>query len=187
MKILLANAIETFEDAHHQRSLCDRIQQILACHGHRVDRLTLPFVDDLHTIMEQMLAYRLLDLTSAVDRLIAFDSPACFLSHPSKIIIVSSEHQTLCSSSPEDFSSLHSSSITRKMEHARNKVFGESKAIFFDTNEAKQTWCSKHLAPAVFAECLEQRTEDEIAKLLTLNDDRYSASPRNKRFEGRAA
>jgi hypothetical protein len=187
MQILLANAIETFQDARSQRVLCDRIYRILSNDGHRVDRLTLPYVENLETVMEQLLSYRLLDLPPTVDRLIALDAPACFLAHPNKVTIVSSIYRPLCSFSLKTGSPIHESAITQKIERARSAVFGESKAIFFDTNTTKQSWRSKHLDPTVFANCLEHQTDDEIAKLLTLHSDRYATTFRSKRSAGRAA
>ena len=48
--------------------------------------LFLPFVESMDTMLDQMLSYRLFDLTDSADRLIAFRPPAYLLRHPHKIL-----------------------------------------------------------------------------------------------------
>jgi len=52
--------------------------------GHEVETIFLPFVEHQDAMFEQMLSYRLLDLTEAADCLIALRPPAYLLRHPNK-------------------------------------------------------------------------------------------------------
>jgi len=55
-------------------------------HGHEVETIFLPFVESMDNMFNQMLSYRLLDMTESADRMIAFRPPAYLLRHPHKIL-----------------------------------------------------------------------------------------------------
>ena len=62
------------------------LERKLLEHGHEVERIYLPFVEDPRDMFAQMVAYRLIDLTESCDRLIAFRPPTYMLRHPCKIL-----------------------------------------------------------------------------------------------------
>jgi glycosyltransferase involved in cell wall biosynthesis len=68
------------------RFIVDWLEQKLTEHGHRVERFYLPFVDRPDDLFDQILAFRLIDLSSACDRLIAIRPPAHVLPHPNKVL-----------------------------------------------------------------------------------------------------
>jgi glycosyltransferase involved in cell wall biosynthesis len=53
--------------------------------GHAVDTILLPFWPDHDEMLEQMLAFRLLDVSDAGDRLVTIRTPSYLLRHPHKI------------------------------------------------------------------------------------------------------
>jgi glycosyltransferase involved in cell wall biosynthesis len=85
MKIVLASSFVPFVDGGG-RFIVEWLERKLLEHGHEVERIYLPFVDYPHNMFAQMAAYRLIDLTEACDRLIAFRPPAYMLRHPCKIL-----------------------------------------------------------------------------------------------------
>jgi len=54
--------------------------------GHQVERFYLPFIDRPQDLFDQVLAFRLVDVSSACDRLIAIRPPAHVLPHPNKVL-----------------------------------------------------------------------------------------------------
>jgi glycosyltransferase involved in cell wall biosynthesis len=58
----------------------------LSARGHEVEHLFLPFVDDPEHMLEQICAYRLMDLSQSCDRLICIRPPAYVIRHPFKIV-----------------------------------------------------------------------------------------------------
>jgi hypothetical protein len=60
----------------------DWLEQKLGEYGHQVERFYLPFVDRPDDLFDQILAFRLIDLSSACDRLIAIRPPAHVLPQP---------------------------------------------------------------------------------------------------------
>ncbi|MBL2923149.1 glycosyl transferase family 1, partial [Klebsiella pneumoniae] len=68
------------------RFIVEWLEPKLREHGHEVERFYLPFSDRPEALLEQIAAYRLIDLTASCDRLIAFRPPAYVLPHPHKIL-----------------------------------------------------------------------------------------------------
>jgi glycosyltransferase involved in cell wall biosynthesis len=62
------------------------LEERLREHGHQVERIYLPFVESPELMLEQMTAFRLIDLADAVDRLVAFRPPSYLLPHPNKVL-----------------------------------------------------------------------------------------------------
>ena len=62
------------------------LERKLIEHGHEVERIYLPFVGLPNDMFAEMAAYRLIDLTDACDRLIAFRPPAYMLPHTCKVL-----------------------------------------------------------------------------------------------------
>ncbi len=55
-------------------------------YGHEVETVFLPFVESMDEMLDQMLSYRLLDMTESADRMVAFRPPAYLLRHPNKVL-----------------------------------------------------------------------------------------------------
>ena len=68
------------------RFIVEWLEQKLVEFGHEVERFYLPFIDRPEDLFDQILAFRLIDLSSACDRLIAIRPPAHVLPHPHKVL-----------------------------------------------------------------------------------------------------
>jgi glycosyltransferase involved in cell wall biosynthesis len=68
------------------RFIVEWLEEKLREHGHEVERIYLPFQEDPKTMVEQMTAFRLIDLAESADRLIAFRPPSYLLPHPNKVL-----------------------------------------------------------------------------------------------------
>jgi glycosyltransferase involved in cell wall biosynthesis len=58
----------------------------LVAHGHEVETVAIPFSSQPETMLDQMLAFRLFDVSRAGDLLIAVRTPAQLLEHPNKVL-----------------------------------------------------------------------------------------------------
>lgn len=59
--------------------------ELRAC-GHQTEIIWLPFVETPGTMFRQMMAYRMIDVASSADKLIAFRPPAYVIPHPNKTL-----------------------------------------------------------------------------------------------------
>jgi glycosyltransferase involved in cell wall biosynthesis len=66
--------------------LAESLVNELRKRGHTVEFLTFPLDPRYDALLDQMLAFRLLDLTHSGDRLIALRSPSYLLRHPRKVV-----------------------------------------------------------------------------------------------------
>ena len=85
MKILLISSFVPFIQGG-ARFIVEWLQEKLVEHGHQVERFYLPFVDRPDDLLEQMLAFRLLDVTESCDRVITFRPPSHVIHHPNKVV-----------------------------------------------------------------------------------------------------
>jgi glycosyltransferase involved in cell wall biosynthesis len=85
MKIIIVSSFVPFVHGGG-RFIVEWLEQKLLEYGHQIERFYLPFVDRPLDVFDQILAYRLLDLTSSADRLIAIRPPAHVIAHPNKVI-----------------------------------------------------------------------------------------------------
>lgn len=175
MQILIAKSIETFQNTPEERSLCERMSDVLTKHGHQVDVLSLPFVGNIQTLLEQAMGYRLLDLTASADRLIALDSPACLLRHPNKVIVVSTHYRKICNLRPINVSQAMWSSISQRFEHAICLSFAEASSVFLECEAIRTNELSLLPSSAVDSECIDFHVDDEkIADQLSNGKNRHS-------------
>jgi len=85
MKIALVSSYVPFVEGG-ARFIVEWLQDELVNHGHQVERFYLPFIDVSDDMFDQIAAYRLMDLTQACDRLIAFRPPSYVIRHPNKVL-----------------------------------------------------------------------------------------------------
>jgi glycosyltransferase involved in cell wall biosynthesis len=84
-KIIVASSAMPFVQggAH---LMVDWLTRTLIDHGHQVETLELPFSPRWEDWLEQMLAFRLIDLSQHGDLLIAIRPPSYLLRHPNKVL-----------------------------------------------------------------------------------------------------
>ena len=85
VKFLLASSYVPFIKGGGT-AIVEWLEAKLLEHGHEVETIFLPFVESMDNMFDQMLSYRLLDLSHSADRLVAFRPPAYLLRHPHKIL-----------------------------------------------------------------------------------------------------
>ena len=84
MKIALVSSFEPFVKGGG-RNIVDWLVEPLKAAGHQVETVWLPFYDESDPL-EQMWAYRLMDLERSCDRIVCFRPPAHLIPHPKKIL-----------------------------------------------------------------------------------------------------
>jgi glycosyltransferase involved in cell wall biosynthesis len=85
MKIVIASSFVPFVNGGG-RFIVEWLEQKLREYGHSVERFYIPFIDRPDDLFDQILAFRLIDVSSACDRLIAIRPPAHVLEHPVKVL-----------------------------------------------------------------------------------------------------
>ncbi|MEO8026398.1 MAG: hypothetical protein ABI823_07990 [Bryobacteraceae bacterium] len=89
----------------------------------------MPFDSDEANPLDQLLGFRLLDISGHGDRLIAINSPCHLLQHPNKAIwMVPEPEQTDASETPRG----QCLDISAALQQANLTGYSEAKAIFFD-------------------------------------------------------
>lgn len=84
MKIALVSSLEPFVDGG-ARNIVNWLVGPLEAAGHQVETIWLPFVDTAAPL-DEMWAYRLIDLERSCDRIICFRPPAHLVPHSRKIV-----------------------------------------------------------------------------------------------------
>jgi len=85
MKVVLASSFVPFINGG-ARFIVEWLEEKLLEHGHEVERFYLPFIETPDDLLDQVAAFRLMDLSQAGDRLIAFRPPSYVLRHPNKVL-----------------------------------------------------------------------------------------------------
>ncbi len=84
MNILIAGSISA-DYGYEEKQLVTALTEELKKSGHRVDNFLLPYERDMLSVIEQTLAYQLVDVKNA-DLLITVGYPACLIEHPKKSV-----------------------------------------------------------------------------------------------------
>jgi len=85
MRIIIASSYVPFVMGGG-RSIVEWLAKKLIDHGHQVEVFFLPFIDHPDTLLNQILSFRLLDLSNCCDLLITLRPPAHVLVHPNKVL-----------------------------------------------------------------------------------------------------
>ncbi|HEY2017601.1 MAG TPA: glycosyltransferase family 4 protein [Bryobacteraceae bacterium] len=85
MKIIIATSVTPFVEGG-ATYIVDSLSRQLESRGHEVEILRFPLSEKYPELLDQLLAFRLMDLTQHGDRLITIRTPAHLLKHPSKVV-----------------------------------------------------------------------------------------------------
>lgn len=85
MKIALVSSAALFVDGGY-RFIVDWLEPAIRDFGHEVERIYLPSSEAPETLLDELLAYRLMDLSETADRVITFRPPAHLINHPEKVV-----------------------------------------------------------------------------------------------------
>ncbi len=132
MKIVLASTFVPFINGG-ARFIVEWLEEKLREHGHEVERFYLPTLDGPDDILEQAALLRLMDLTEAGDRLIAFRPPSYVLRHPNKVLWFIHHVRTYYDlwgheHGPEV--TLGNDAVRQALVHLDTTAFNESQKIF---------------------------------------------------------
>lgn len=86
MKIALVSAASSFGFSD-VGDWMESLKAQIALHGHVAECITLPWVDCEPRLLQQLCAYRWVDLNSVADRVICLAGPAVLVGHAKKIIL----------------------------------------------------------------------------------------------------
>lgn len=85
VKLMLASSYVPFIKGGGT-AIVEWLESKLVEYGYEVETVFLPFVESPDDMLDQMMSYRLLNMSEGVDRLIAFRPPAYLLRHPNKVL-----------------------------------------------------------------------------------------------------
>jgi glycosyltransferase involved in cell wall biosynthesis len=85
MKILIATSVTPFVEGG-ATYIVDSLSRQLEARDHEVEILRFPLSERYPELLDQLLAFRLVDLTQHGDRLITIRTPAHLLKHPRKVV-----------------------------------------------------------------------------------------------------
>lgn len=85
MKIALVSSVVPLVNGG-ARFIVEWLEHHLKESGHQVERFYLPFIDRPQDLLQQIAAYRMIDLSQSADRIICFRPPAYVLPHPNKVL-----------------------------------------------------------------------------------------------------
>jgi glycosyltransferase involved in cell wall biosynthesis len=83
VRVLVASTFVPFIDGGGRMIVRDLVRAIRE-RDHEVDTIEIPFLSTWDTMLEQMLALRLMDVSEAADVLVAIRTPSYLLRHPNK-------------------------------------------------------------------------------------------------------
>jgi len=83
VRVLIASTYVPFIDGGGRMIVRD-LARAVRQRGHEVDTIEIPFLSTWDTMLEQMLAIRLMDVSDAADVLVAIRTPSYLLRHPNK-------------------------------------------------------------------------------------------------------
>ena len=85
MRVLIATSITPFVEGG-ATYIVDTLSRQMQARGHEVEILRFPLSERYPELLDQLLAFRLMDLTQHGDRLITIRTPAHLLKHPNKVV-----------------------------------------------------------------------------------------------------
>lgn len=85
MKVIIASSFVPFVNGGG-RFIVEWLEEKLLEYGHEVEKFYLPFNEQHDKLLENLLSYRLLDISNKSDRLITIRPPAHSIIHPNKVV-----------------------------------------------------------------------------------------------------
>jgi hypothetical protein len=133
LKLLVASTHVPFA-AGGARTIARDLVDALRLSGHEVDTLELPRVARWDAVLEQALAFRLLDVGQDSDLLMAIGSPSHVLRHPCKRLWLIDEHSAngdVWGIAQQEFPSTPAGSATRDAMRRANELYlSEAQQVF---------------------------------------------------------
>lgn len=133
MRVIIASTIVPFVEGGGT-FIVDWLELMLQRSGHQVEVLKLPFYSHPPSMLEQMTAFRLLDVADHADRLICIRTPAYLLRHPSKVVWFVHHHRGVYDYWNSRFQDVDNTSVGRRYGNAIIRAdevsLAEARAIY---------------------------------------------------------
>jgi glycosyltransferase involved in cell wall biosynthesis len=84
MRVIVATSVVPFVEGGATQIVAWLVRKLKE-HGHEVDTFELPFSEAYPELLDQLLAFRLLDMSEHGERMIAVRTPSHLLKHPNKV------------------------------------------------------------------------------------------------------
>lgn len=140
MNIVLASSCMPFVRGGG-RFIVDWLEEKLIEYGHQVEKLYLPFEDRPDKLLEQISAFRLMDLSQAGDLLIAIRPPAHVLRHPRKVLWFIHHIRAFYDLWGEPFApppTPANDAVRRALVALDNLAFAEAEAVFTNSQRVSE-------------------------------------------------
>lgn len=141
MKVIVATSFSPFVRGG-ATLIVDWLAATLAEHGHDVETLRFPFSDDPSQILEESLAFRLIDLSQHGDRLITIRTPAHLLPHPRKVVWFIHHYRAAYDLWGTKYQSIpnteEGAACRRAIISADNLGLGEARRVFSNSKVVKE-------------------------------------------------
>lgn len=134
MNIIIVGSINSFS-SYEEEQLVNNMTKELKEMGHVVDNFLLPYKPQALTILDQIFAYNLLDV-SAAELLITIGYPACTISHPNKICYLLEAAPMLHEYWDTEYGILGNHQYSRilvTLNNIENNCLSEAKVVFCDS------------------------------------------------------
>ena len=133
MKVLIASTVVPFLEGGGT-FIIDWLEAMLRRHGHEVETLRIPLVSTTPSLLDQMLALRLMDVGTNADRLICIRPPSHLLQHPNKVLWFIHHHRPVYDMWHSPHRDVPDSPfgwrLARAIVRADEVAFGEARAIY---------------------------------------------------------
>lgn len=129
MKVVIATCVTPLVESRGSL-VANALEGALVGLGHEVENIRLPFAPGYPHSLDQRFAFRLIDVRTLSERLIAIDTPAALLRHPSKTVWVTSHRPFAGADYAESNGSPERNSFTEAVRNSDAIGLGEAEAVF---------------------------------------------------------
>lgn len=172
MNIIIAGALHA-DKTYEEKLLVQILKKRLKEAGHNVDSFFLPFGEDSKTVINEIMAFRLIDI-SVCDLLITIGYPACFLEHHNKKIILFDTYPQLFEYLGTQYGydeSIEIIDIKQTITNMEKIIFQRSDIICFSEILKKDIYERYGIEPLVLKLTIEEKYFGEVIENLEL--DKY--------------
>jgi hypothetical protein len=162
MKVIVVATLPPFESAvteYLSATLC----KALAARGLEVERFDLPLSLDIRTMMEEIVALRLLDLRGSSDRLIAIGIASHVIKHDHKVVwLLEGSGVDLFSNAEQGHSSTTPAGLAygKNLRSANTRALRESRAVFATSDRLREQCAEDGIEVSVLYPPLAPATAD---------------------------
>jgi glycosyltransferase involved in cell wall biosynthesis len=141
MRVLITSSFVPFVNGGG-RFIVEWLETKLLEYGHEVEKFYLPFDERPETLVENLLSYRLMDMSQHADRLIAIRPPAHSLIHPNKVVWLFTTSAVTMTWLPQKYATFPNTADGRAIRDALRRhdttTLGEARSVFTNSGVVKE-------------------------------------------------